>query len=180
MCKDLDVTLTEPNIDLISEMQSSVCALMLLDLYDSGKLTKPPKNNVWKHAEAQEALHGDLWLLSYEAGVRSWGGFNDNHIRADPHFDALRNLGVRFYDQKAQLKPIFHLKQSVASADEDFDWDAIFGLDEIEDLIEFDEGDGGYEGVVVQDEIEHEDDEDSEDNEDHEEGEEEEGFDYFA
>jgi hypothetical protein len=179
MCKDLDIALTDLNIDLISEMQSSVCALTLLDLYDLGKLTKSPKTNVWKQAETQEALHGDLWLLSYEAGVRGWGGFTDKHVRMDPHFEALRDLGVRFYDQNAQLKPIFHLKQSVASEDEDFDWDAIFGLDEIEDLIEFDEGDGGYEGVVVQDEIEH-DPFEHEEEEEKEVEEERESSDYFA
>lgn len=150
MCKDLDLKLSDSNIDLIAEMHGSVCALLLLDLHVMGKLTKVPKGAAWKQAETQEALHGDLWLLSYEAGVRGWAGFSDAHIKADPHFDALRQLDVRFYDQAANLKPIFHVKAGIGKNDEQFDLFALFDLDDVDDLIEFEEGDGGYEGVIVQ------------------------------
>ena len=74
-------------MDLVAEMHSSVCALLLLDLSVMGKLPKPPKTSYWKqNAESADALRGDLWLLSYEAGIRGWGGFSDAHVVADAHF----------------------------------------------------------------------------------------------
>lgn len=154
MCKDLNLQLSESNIDLVAEMHGSTCALLLLDLSQMGKLSKVPKATIWKQAEMQDALHGDLWLLSYEAGVRGWAGFADAHIQADSHFNALRLLDVRFYDQAATLKPIFHVKPGVGANYEEVDVSALFDLDEIDEFIEFDEGDGGYEGVVVLDEEE--------------------------
>ncbi|NMM37048.1 MAG: hypothetical protein HHJ09_05965 [Glaciimonas sp.] len=149
--KDLNLQLTESNIDLIAEMHGSIYALLLLDLFQMGQLSKVPKVTIWKQAETQDALHGDLWLLSYEAGVRGWAGFTDTHIQADSHFNALRVLGVRFYDQAATLKPIFHVKSIVGKNRKEFDLSTLFDLDEVDDFIEFDESDGGYEGVVIPD-----------------------------
>ena len=149
MCKDLNLRIAEFNIDLLAEMHSSVCALLLLDLFQMGKLSKAPKTSNWKQVEAQEALHGDRWLLSYEAGVRGWAGFTDSHIKADPHFDLLREKNVRFYDPNATLTPVFHVKPSALKNHDLFDLADLFDTDDIDDLIEFDEGDGGYEGVVI-------------------------------
>lgn len=154
MTKDLDLVLTEPNIDRVSETYSSVCILLLLDLFHAGKLAKSPKTSQWQVSATKEALHGDLWLLSYEAGMRSWGGFNDAHIKEDPHFEILRQAGVHFYDVTAKVTSAFHVKTSalqsynVASEAEFFDLDDIENFD---DLVEYEEGDGGYEGVVVPD-----------------------------
>jgi hypothetical protein len=150
MCKDLDLKLSDSNVDLVAEMHGSTCALLLLDLHEIGRLSKFPKGTAWKGADTKEALHGDLWLLSYEAGVRGWAGFSDAHVREDPHFDVLRALGVRFYDQTATLKPIFHVKKN----HQKIDLFSLFDLDDVDEFIEFDEGDGGYEGVIVQEDEE--------------------------
>ena len=72
MCMDVELKLSESNIDLVSDMHSSICALLLLDLCASGKLVKAPKSAYWKQPETTEALHGELRLLSYEAGMRGW------------------------------------------------------------------------------------------------------------
>ena len=86
--------------------------------------------------------------------MRSWGGFNDAHIKEDPHFEILRQAGVHFYDVTAKVTSAFHVKTSalqsynVASEAEFFDLDDIENFD---DLVEYEEGDGGYEGVVVPD-----------------------------
>lgn len=158
MCKDLKLRLGEASIDLVAEMHSSVCALLLLDLDAVGALSKSPKSGYWKQFESAEALHGDLWLLSYEAGIRGWGGLADAHIVADPHFELLRTKGVHFYDEAATLKPVFHVKPEALRRRSMFEVTEFFDLDEFEDFIEFDETEGGYEETIITEEA-YEDDE---------------------
>lgn len=161
ICKDIDLKLTEANVDLVAEMHSSVCALLLLDLADIGKLPKQPKTTYWKqYAESTEALRGDLWLLSYEAGLRGWAGLTDVHLQADPHFAQLRLANVHFYDQTAALTPIFHVKPDALQKHNLADVSDLFDLDDVDQLIEYEEGDGGYEGVVLPDEDEVKEDDD--------------------
>lgn len=151
LCKDLDLTLSDANSELVSEMHSSVCALLLLDLYTSGKVAKPPKTAYWRQAETKEALHGDLWLLSYEAGLRGWGGFSDAHIQADPNFESLRAKDVHFYDDSATMSPMFHPKANALADHNLVDWSSLFDLENADELIDYDQGDGGYEGVIFTD-----------------------------
>ena len=164
MCKDIGPTLTDSNVDLVAEMHSSVCGLLLLDLAATGKLKKLPKTTYWKlHAESTEALRGDLWLLSYEAGLRGWAGFTHAHIVGDQHFARLRNLDIHFYDDTATLSPIFKVKVNALKQHNLTSVSKLFDLEDAGDLIDYEEGDGGYEGVVLPDEDEPEpEDEDGE------------------
>ena len=149
MCRDLELRLTEANVDLVSVMHSSVCALLLLDLESRGMLPKPVKTSYWKQFQSMEALHGDMWLLSYEAGMRGWAGYTDAHIKADKHFDLLRSRDIHFYNLAAELGPMFHAKPNVLKQRNLLDLADIFDLDDADELIEFDESDGGYEGVAA-------------------------------
>jgi hypothetical protein len=152
MTKDFGLSLSEINIDRVSEMHSSVCALLLLDLFHAGRLPKTPKFMYWKVFETKDALHGELWLLSYEAGIRGWGGFSDTHIKADPYFEILRQANVHFYDTTAAIAPVFHVKTAALQAFDVANETEFFDLDDIsdfDDFIEYEGDDGGYEGVVV-------------------------------
>ncbi len=161
MCKDIDLKLTEANVDLVAEMHSSVCALMLLDLAGMGKLPKQPKLTYWKqHTDSTEALRGDLWLLSYEAGLRGWAALTDAHIQADPHFAQLRLANVHFYDQTACITPIFHVKPAALQKHHLAEVSELFDLEDVDQFIDYEEGDGGYEGVVLPDESEVKEEED--------------------
>jgi len=151
MCKDLDIQISSPNIDLVAEMHSSVCALILLDLETSGKLVKPVRTTYWKQFSSPEALHSDLWLLAYEAGVRGWGGFTALHVDADPHFCLLNAESIRFYDSAATLKPLFQFKPNVLKNRSHIDLFDLFDDDDIDGLVQHDESDGGYEGVSIDD-----------------------------
>lgn len=151
ICKDLDLELSDPNIDLVSDMHSSICALLFLDLHASGKVSKLPKTAYWKQAETKEALHGDLWLLSYEAGLRGWGGFSDTHIQSDPHFELLRAKDIHFYDNSVTMSPMFHPKANALADHNLIDWSSLFDLENADELIDYDQGDGGYEGVIFAD-----------------------------
>jgi hypothetical protein len=151
MCKELGLTLSDLNIERLSEVHSSVCALLLLDLDQSGKLARRVKTAYWKAFATADALHGDLWLLAYEAGVRGWGGFSDAHVIADCYFDPLRQRNVRFYSEDAILTPLFRVRldaldqYGVATEAEFFDHPAIEDLDS---FIDFEESNGGYDSGV--------------------------------
>lgn len=148
MCKDLDLRLSETNIDAVAEMHSSVCALLLLDLGAMGKLTKIPKMTYWRNFENSDALYGDQWLLAYEAGLRGWAGFGNAHITNDPYFAELYQRRIHFYDSNAKLAPFFRAKAEALKDRDVDDIAALFELDDVEDMLEYEEGDGGYEGVV--------------------------------
>lgn len=149
MVKDLGLSLSNSNIDLVSEIHSSVCALVLMDLDAQDVLPQAPKNAYWKKFQSSAALRDDLWLLSYEAGVRGWGGFTSAHVAADPYFSVLMNADVRFYDEHAVLAPLFHVKASALKAKNVENETDFFDLDfdAFDDFVLHETGDGGYEGI---------------------------------
>ena len=154
MCKALDLQLHVQNIDRVADMHSSVCALLLLDVAQAGKLVQPPNLTYWKSFENSPALHGELWLLSYEAGVRGWAGFSAAHVKANRYFQVLHQANVHFYDPTAKLPPVFQVKSMAMKAHHVQTAADLFDLDEIDDfdaLVDYEEGDGGYEGVVMPD-----------------------------
>ena len=142
MCKELGLALTPANVDIVAEMNSSVCILILLDMSSAGMLPKAPSHARWKGLESKDALWEDLWMLSYEAGVRGWGGISDVHVRTDPHFEAMRVRNVRFYESAASITPLFapksnalkqHNLQTVAQLLELDDLDEVFEHEDEED-----------------------------------------------
>lgn len=149
MVKELFLDLSEENIETVSDISSSVCALILMDLHAAGRLRKSPKFGLWKAQQSAAALHGELWLLSYEAGLRGWGSLSDAHILADPHFSRLHAIKAHFYDPMAVTKPFFHPSQFALERRGVSDVADLFELDDVDDLLEYDEGDGGYEGSAV-------------------------------
>lgn len=155
ICKELDLILSAPNIDRVAEMHSSVCALILLDQYHSGKLMKAPDLKYWQDFANTDALSGDLWLLAYEAGVRAWGGFTSAAVTADNYFEQLWANGVRFYDQNKRIKPIFTPKANALAKRHVTSFSELFSLPDVEEYLQYDNEAGGY------DDIGHEDDDES-------------------
>jgi hypothetical protein len=161
-------------VELVAAMQSSVCALLLMDLALSGKLDKAPKESFWRSIDGPDSLREELWLLCYEAGIRGWGGFSDAHVLADSHFAALHARGVHFYEPGAKTKLLFNLKSGTLEKFKITDLDDFFERDDAADYLEYEAGDGGYEGVIfddddeddeVEDETDEQDDADDEDSE---------------
>lgn len=164
--KELDIKLEQANVDLVASMQSSVCALLLLDLSVSGKLEKAPKETFWRSIDGADSLHEELWLLCYEAGIRGWGGFTDVHVLDDVHFEKLHALDVHFYDPTASSNLLFNLKPGTLEKFELTGFGDFFERSDADDYLEYQSGDGGYEGVVFdEDDTPGEDDPDDESNE---------------
>lgn len=167
MCKELDIKLEQTGVDLVATMQSSVCALMLMDLSVSGKLDKPPKETFWRSIDGADSLREELWLMCYEAGVRGWGGFTDARINADVHYVFLAANDVHFYEPDATSRLLFNVKPGALAKLKLTQMDEFFEHDDADDYLDYEEGDGGYEGVIFD-----ADGEDAENPEEDEEGEE--------
>jgi hypothetical protein len=165
MCKELDVKLESAGVDLVAVMQSSVCALLLMDLSVSGKLDKPPKETFWRSINGTNSLHEELWLMCYEAGIRGWGGFTNAHVLADAHFQHLHALGVHFYDSAAKSKLLFNVKPGTLEELKLADFDEFFERDDAEEYLEYEDGEGGYEGVIFDEEDEASEPNDNDDEE---------------
>jgi hypothetical protein len=154
MCKDLRLMLNEEGVDEVANMHSSVCALLLMDLEQLGRLRKSPSRHYWRQCEEDGALHGDMWLLSYEAGIRRWAGLVDAHVAADPHFALLRRKNVHFYDEAATLRPMFHVSQEAMQEQEISNIGDVFDLENVDDFVEFESDDGLYGEVEKADTLE--------------------------
>lgn len=151
MCKELDITLDQENVDLVANLPSSVCALLLMDLAASGKLAKAPKESFWKTFEGPDSMREELWLMCYEAGMRGWAGFNSVHISADSHFKELKALNVSFYDEQASSKLMFTVQAGVLEMLHLDSWQEFFARDDAADYIEYGTSDGGYEVTAIED-----------------------------
>ena len=148
MCKELDIPLEASSVDLLATVQSSVCALLLLDLSAQAKLPKTPKETIWRSIDTSTGLREELWLLCYEAGFRGWGGFTDTHIKTDSHFNALHKLNVRFYDSTATSTLLFKIRAGTLEKFNLVDIEEFFERDDAEDFLEYEAGNGGYEGAI--------------------------------
>jgi len=166
MCKELDVKLESAGIDLVATMQSSVCALLLMDLSVAGKLDRAPKETFWRSIDGADSLREELWLVCYEAGIRGWGGFADVRVLADAHFKHLHAMGVHFYDPGATSKLLFNIKPGTLAKFKLVDLAELSERDDADDYLEYEEGDGGYEGVIFDEDEEASEPDDGDDDDD--------------
>lgn len=151
ICKELDLTLVPQSVDLVAEMNSSMCTLILLDLAAAGRLPKAPAPTRWRQFERSDALWEDLWMLSYEAGVRGWGGMSDAHIKANVHFEELRKRNVRFYNGTAVLTPLFSLKADALHKHNAQTVEELLDIDDLDDVFEYEDDEDIY-GSPIEDE----------------------------
>ncbi|KGK42725.1 hypothetical protein LH51_04750 [Nitrincola sp. A-D6] len=142
ICKELKLNIKREVIREIEGMSSSICVLIVLDLYASGIIRTNIRADYLRQFSNKESLYADAWLLSYEAGRRLWLKNSDsNYIKDDNFFGALHKLGISFYDDSKSCRPIFELKDD----EHEIDLDALFDRDgHIEDHFEFDEMDEEY------------------------------------
>jgi hypothetical protein len=152
MCKELGLSLTAQNVDLIADMNSGVCGLILLDMSASGTLPKSPSPAKFKALEKTDALWEDMWMLSYEAAVRGWGGMSDAHVRADPHFEAMRSRNVRFYDSAATIPPLFSPKPNALKQHNLQTLAQLLSLEDLDDVFDYEDEEDDYGSPVESDE----------------------------
>lgn len=83
---------------ILTEIDDSVVAILVLDAVDKGLLKKQDLDiSLWETYAKPDELYGPQWLLSYEAGVREWLG-SGAYVLKDECFAYLKSKDVRFYE----------------------------------------------------------------------------------
>lgn len=107
LAKMLRITLPAEWVQPVARLESSVCALVLLDLRAMGLVDGTLDVSLWTQSMTVKGLESNLWLVAYEADLKGWltppmAGFVQNH----PYFAVLRQRNVSFYDQAQRLKNV--------------------------------------------------------------------------
>jgi len=107
LAKMLRITLPAAWVKPVTTLESSVCALVLLDLRQMGLIDGAIDVSLWTQAMTEKGLESNLWLVAYEADLKGWltppvAGFVQNH----PYFAVLRQRNVSFYDKERRLKNV--------------------------------------------------------------------------
>jgi reverse transcriptase-like protein len=106
-CLALGLRLHDKAVDLISQCDDPIVALLALDCEQHGLVSKPLDKILWTSHMTQDSLYDEHWLLAYEANVKGWlpnAGPTD-HVAADMNFGFLKNNGVYFYDAGLAAPP---------------------------------------------------------------------------
>jgi Reverse transcriptase (RNA-dependent DNA polymerase) len=98
--------LSSVHAGLVGEMESSVCALILLDLLDMGLVETGYSTAALAARMTSASLWDENWLLAYEADIKGWlpSAEGTNHVDASPWFRVLKDRNVQFYDRKKNVE----------------------------------------------------------------------------
>ena len=73
LAKEFDgINISEDAAQEVCKMESSVCALLLLDLYNNGRVRGKLCLDKWQSWTTPDGLKTRMWLLVYEARKRDW------------------------------------------------------------------------------------------------------------
>lgn len=150
MCRELGLAIGSKALSAVSEIKSSICALILLDWEANSGIKKTIRKITWRQYANSDALKEDLWLLAYEGGIKKWLQSSDTYVTTDPYFKSLSSRGISFYNCKAKSGLLFTLKADVIAALGLAKEDDLFNRDEdLSTYLEFEDGDVGYDGVIA-------------------------------
>jgi hypothetical protein len=140
ICKELKQKLRRSVSAALDRVDSACCKLLALDLESKGLLTGKLRRSLLKSFAKPEALFGSGWILSYEAGRRSWAGIADAHIKSSDYFRDILAKGVAFYDETATVPLLFTPKDDALANlgietaaelfDKDIDWENFLNFEE--------------------------------------------------
>lgn len=98
LAKGLKVKISRKIIDNVLKVESSICALITLDLRRLGLIDADIDTSFWESFMSEDGLRSHMWLLAYEADIKGWLASPAAHVDNHPHFRVLKNRGVYFYD----------------------------------------------------------------------------------
>lgn len=132
LARELGLSLPSSVAKSVAQLQSSVCALVALDLARAGLLRGTLDTSMWASFLTQEGLRGPMWLLAYEATRKQWlRPATANLLANDPFFGPMDGLKISFYDQAAHISPLIRrVRRSPAWAEEDYE---DYEFDDLED-----------------------------------------------
>jgi hypothetical protein len=107
LAKALKITLTASDVRPVSGLESSVCALIALDLRSLGLINGALDTSLWQQSMNTAGLKSNNWLLAYEANIKGWLPIvAPDYIDTHAHFSVLKKYGISFYDVKRNVKRI--------------------------------------------------------------------------
>jgi hypothetical protein len=107
LAKMLRIVLPAATVMPVTKLESSVCALVLLDLRQMGLVDGAIDVSLWTQAMTTKGLETNMWLVAYEADLKGWLAAPDpNFVHDHPYFTELRKRNVSFYDKERRLKNV--------------------------------------------------------------------------
>ena len=103
LAKGLGVKIPNEVIRPVLGVESSVCALLTLDLNSLGLIEGTINTHFWESFMTIDSLKSNMWLLSYEADIKGWLPSPNNHVSSHNYFKSLKQRGVYFYDKKRNV-----------------------------------------------------------------------------
>jgi hypothetical protein len=101
LAKALKLPITSEVCRRVLEMESSVCSLILVDLFNRKLAAHKLSTAPWRKHLNKEGLQSPLWLLIYELHRKEWLGLKraGSFVDTDTYFGPLLKTGVFFYDE---------------------------------------------------------------------------------
>lgn len=115
LAKALSIRLPATSLAPVSQLESSVCALIALDLRSRDLIDGQLDTSLWQQSMNSAGLTSNMWLLAYEAELKGWLTGAAQYVQADPYFAELRGRGVSFYDTKRNVRHIRKAKPKAVS-----------------------------------------------------------------
>lgn len=103
LAKGLELKIARKIIDNVLKVESSICALITLDLRRLGLIDAGIDTSFWESFMSEDGLRSHMWLLAYEADIKGWLVSPAAHVDNHSHFKVLKNRGVYFYDLKKNV-----------------------------------------------------------------------------
>jgi hypothetical protein len=114
LAKALRIKISKAASASVSGIESSVCALIALDLNSNGLIDGTLDTTLWRQSMNSSGLLSKMWLLSYEADLKGWlVGTPVDYVAKDQHFSVLKAKSISFYDTK---KNVTHIRKEKPKA----------------------------------------------------------------
>lgn len=107
LAKGLRIELKKTDLSDVFKLESSVCALICMDLNRRGLIAGGIDESSWSPYASANGLSSPMWLLSYEAAQKQWWGHGaPTYARDDPLFGPMIERHVSFYDDTRNVTPL--------------------------------------------------------------------------
>ena len=106
LAKEFKLHLDDNVARCVCQTDSSVCALLLLDLFDQELVEISTDADYKLRTRLDSGLQSDRWLLTYEAAMQKWlSPLTDEskELFDNPYFEALRTNDVFFYNKEKTI-----------------------------------------------------------------------------
>lgn len=104
IAKGLRISLHSSDLIKVFAMESSLCALLCMDLNSRGQIVGGIDEAAWLPYGNSDGLSSPMWLLSYEAARKGWwSDGRSDYVRNHPLFGPMLQRKVFFYDEKRNV-----------------------------------------------------------------------------